>query len=528
MEDEAIPSNMQTRSAELPEDFAESNATPKPSARESSSGGEDREAVPPDGRAGEASESKLERCEKAIHDHLRDEIEFSRAACEITENRLFTEKGFESLGEYTKATFGVGQNQFRKYGYHAKVFDIIEENREEIAEHSLTNVRDVPLPRVKAWTRPLHKKANKGFVDQVVETWAAVVRRHGSSITGKRVRRAREEVLGGDNDPEGDSENGDDLEGESSEDAGDADSKDDPSGQGSNSPECETEESSEENSADNNTPSSSSHDDSSSSSEGSGNDDTEGFSIDVPDGAQDRGVSAQPTPAQVEDIAQRAKQKHAELTHSTAEHMVASKVWRVLVPSPTGVGAGLPEENSAEEEPLGAVLKPGRLDQIVNLAPGQEGERVLVCPGVDLFGGVVPNGAIEAILDRCRTTDHNPVVFTRHLGRASNFDLSGLWVGTATGRSSLETAEQRLADAAPDAAVRWLLYDVQKRDRETPPSFSDSTDWIVYEPAGGTGVVLTLSEAEALANAAVEAEAGWAFRDAFKTCGASYPTVSSS
>ena len=492
-----------TRSAKLPDDFDKPDSSRDATEDQEGPERKDRGAVPPDGRAEKGSESKLERCEKRIHKHLQNEIEFSRAAREIINDRLYTEKDFESLGEYTKATFGVGQNAFRKWTYYADVYDIIEENREEIAERGLTDVRDVPLPRVKAWTRPLHKKANKGLVDQVIKIWAAVVRRHGSSITGKKVKEVHEELFREDKDSEEDSENGGD--------AGEGDTDSGKKGEG--------------NSADNDTSGDACPENSSSNGTGGiGDGDTGSFSVDVSDETQAVALSSPPTQAEVENLAQKTEQGEEGFYGSSADDMVASKVWTVLVPS-SGVGAGLPEEVSPDEDPVGAVLKPGRLDQITGLAQGNDAERVLVCPGVDVFGEVVPDGAIKAILDRCRKTDHQPVVFTRHLGRASDFDLSELWVGTPAERATLKDTEQALSDAAPDAAVQWLLYDIEKKDREeAPPSFSKSTDWIVYDPPGGAGVSLTVAETKSLISAAEEHGADWSFRSPFKTCGDSDPS----
>lgn len=509
-----------TRSAELPDEFGEPHPAPDTTENDDSPGRKDRGAVPPDGRTEEASKSKLKRCEKTMHEHIRKEIKFSRAAREIVTDRLFTEEGFENLGAYTKATFDVEQNTFRKWTYYANVFDVIKENREEIAERSLTNVRDVPLPRIKGWTRPLHKKANKGLVEEVIETWAAVVRRHGSSITEKRVRQVREEVLGDNKNSGEDSEN----------DEGDSEDEDPESPEGTENPE------------DNDSPDPSGEE----SGEDPSDDETSGpespgFGIDHPEeiGRPEDVTAPQPdgspadqcpiTKQAVEELAETVEQKESGLPNSSAEHMVASKVWKVLVPSPIGVGGGLPEDTSAKEDPIGATLKPDRLEQLTGLAPGADGERVLVCPGVDLFGEVVPEGVTRAVLARCRKTDHKPVVFTRHLGRASRFDFSDIWIGTPAERASLETAEQRLKDAAPDAAVRWLLYDVEKEDRENAPSFSDSTDWVVFDPGDrNSGIALTLREAGVLTSAATDINAGWAFRNPFKTCGASSPMISSS
>jgi len=140
MEDEVRPSKPDTRSAELPGDFGESGSPSKTTRKEDPPDREDRDAVPPDGRAEEASESKLEKCEKTLHEHLRSEIEFSRAAREIINGRLFTEKGFENLGEYTWETFGVVQNTFRDWSYFANVYDIIEEHRRENAAPGLTDL----------------------------------------------------------------------------------------------------------------------------------------------------------------------------------------------------------------------------------------------------------------------------------------------------------------------------------------------------------------------------------------------------
>ncbi|MCS4195013.1 hypothetical protein GGP50_003250 [Salinibacter ruber] len=531
MESEAQPSKPDTRSAELPDDLDKPDLPPDTTKSGKPSGRKDRGAVPPDGREEKVSKSGLERCEKTIKEHLRSEIEFSRAAREIINDRLYTEKDFEDLGEYTKATFGVGQNAFRKWTYYAKVFDIIEGNRDEIAEEcSLTDVRDVPLPRVKAWTRPLHAKANKGFVDQVIETWAAVVRRHGSSITGEKVKEVHEELFEEENDSEEDSENDGDSEDEhpEEEETGHPGCEDGSSDRSGDAGEGDTDngQTGEEDSADNDTSGDASPENSSSNGTGGiGDGDTGSFSVDVPDETQGVALSSPPTQAEVADLAQEVEQGEEGFHDSSAEDMVASKVWKVLVPSPIGFGAGLPEEVSPDEDPVGAVLKTGRLDQITGLAPGDDGERVLVCPGVDLFAEVVPDGAIEAVLSRCRKTDHQPVVFTRHLSRASDFDLSDLWVGTAADHSCVDDKPQALSDAAPDAAVQWLLYDVDKEeDPESPPSFSGETDWVVYDPPGRAGISLTVAETQSLVEAAEESGVDWSFRETFKTCGDSGPS----
>ncbi len=529
MSDEAQPSTPGTRSARLPEDFGQSRPTSETTEGEESPKRKDRGAVPPDGRAEKASESKLERYEKKIHERLRSEIELSRLAREIINDRLYTEKDFESLGEYTKATFGVGPNQFRKYGYYAEVYDIIEEHREEIAERSLTNVRDVPLPQIKSWARPLHKKANKGLVEEVIETWVAVVHRHGSSITGKKVKEVYEELFEEDKDSEEGSENGGVTEDENPEEDSGHPGCDDASSDGDGDAaggDTDNGKKREQDSADTDTSGGSSRDDSSTNgTEGSGDDDTGSFSVDVPDEAQGVALSSPPTQTEVEDLAEKYEQTNEGFSGSSADEMVASKVWKALVPTPFGVGAGLPEEASPDEGPVGAVLKPGRLDQTTAPAQGHDGERVLVCPGVDLFAEVVPDGVIEAILDRCRKTDHQPVVFTRHLGRVSEFDLSDLWVGTPADHSCYDDKAQALSDSAPDAAMQWLLYDVDKEeDSESPPSFSGKTDWVVYDPPGGAGISLTVAETQSLVEAAEESGVDWSFRSAFKTCGDSGPS----
>lgn len=257
----------------------------------------------------------------------------------------------------------------------------------------------------------------------------------------------------------------------------------------------------------------------------------DGFSIYLPPSAdltnKRAGQNADLTPdvpsrADVEDLARKVDQKTSGLPHSSGEAAIAPKVWRVLISSLTEYQGSLPEEPTER-----ALLRPERLGQVTDVPSNAEKKRVLVCPGIDLFSNVVPSGVIEAILHRCRQTEHLPVLFTKHLGRAASFDLRGTWIGSPADRSSLSSIRDDLKEAAPRANVRWILYDIGEEDqRKRPPFSSEGVNWVVFDPPGGAGVSLTIKEIRTLIEAAEEAGLDWAFRSSFKTGGATYPSTS--
>lgn len=549
-----------TRSAELPDDFGKPDPAPDTTENEESSRREDREAVPPvhrgqveslkdeqEDHAEENIPEKLARWEKPIDKYREVTLEAAPYVARITEKRLHRERGYDSIGKYADERFGISRQRWYQLAACGEVLDQLRSKQQSTAV-------DTPLPSNEAQTRPL--QSYRGDEDFLWKAWTKAVEEFGPTPRRTDVKDIVDELTSEDSESDSSGEEktsgeqireeseGEDSSASGSERApssgensslkhsedGDTDANEDSDEEPTDGdPEPENPEGSEDTESSETTSGKSeegSSDEETSDSESSG-----GFAIDLPEDVsapQASGSScdqsSSPTKEAIEDLAQKAGQKDTELSRSSTEHMVASKVWKVLVPSPIGVGAGLPEEASAKEDPVGAVLKPGRLDQITDLAPGHDGERVLVCPGVDLFGEVVPDGAVEAILSRCRKTDHKPVVFTRHLSRASDFDLSGLWVGTPADHSCLDDKAQALSDAAPDAAVKWFLYDIAKTDREDPPSFSGETDWVVYDPPGGAGVSLYVDEMQALIEAAEESGVDWSFRAAFKTCGDSGPS----
>lgn len=232
------------------------------------------------------------------------------------------------------------------------------------------------------------------------------------------------------------------------------------------------------------------------------------------------------------EIEKNTETEEQPLPNSSGEEGIAGSIWRPITRGLRSFSSGLPpsgndQGESDDPDDSSFLLHPKRLGQITTSRAEAGAQRVLVCSGLDLFSPSVPKLFIQAVLSAIEGTSVDPVIFTRHLGRATEFELSGLWVGTPAGRSRLEDKEQALSEAAPDAAVRWILYDIENADTEDPPSFSGETDWIVFDPPGGAGVSLTVAETQSLITAAEDADADWSFRSAFKTCGDSDPSEGS-
>lgn len=224
--------------------------------------------------------------------------------------------------------------------------------------------------------------------------------------------------------------------------------------------------------------------------------------------------------AQLREVIGEVSTVERPLPKSSGEDGIADAIWQPLVTSLTSFGGKLPEENDQQV----AILKPGEIGRLSSSRAAAKGDRVLVCPGIDLFGPAVPDVFIAHVLDSLKGVEVHPIVFTRHLSRTVDFDLPAeVWLGTEADRPSLEGAETSL-EAVSSSEVRWVLYDVAKVDREEgPSSFSEKLDWIVVDPPGGAGVSLTLDEAVALREAADDAGADCAFRHDFTTFSATYP-----
>lgn len=149
---------------------------------------------------GKIKAEELKRKEEKIQNHLRETVEVSRAIRWIVEERLFRARGFAVLEDYGRSKFGIGARRMCQLASHARVYDILEENQPEIRKRigpdgAFAQPTDIPLPAAGAWARPLHRLANQERTELIVEVWAAVVRRYGSSITGRRVEGVRNEVL---------------------------------------------------------------------------------------------------------------------------------------------------------------------------------------------------------------------------------------------------------------------------------------------------------------------------------------------
>jgi hypothetical protein len=233
----------------------------------------------------------------------------------------------------------------------------------------------------------------------------------------------------------------------------------------------------------------------------------------------------------LEEIEEGTETEEQPLSHSSGEEGIAGSIWRPITRGLRSFSSGLPpsgdDQEESDEPDDDLLLRPKRLGQITASPAEAEAGRVLVCPGLDLFSPSVPDFFVQAVLTAIEGTSVDPVIFTRHLGRATEFELSGLWVGTPAGRSRLEDKEQALSEAASEAAVRWILYDIENEDTEDPPSFSVETDWVVYDPPGGAGVSLTVAETQSLVEAAEDSGTDWSFRSAFETCGDSGPSEGS-
>ena len=221
------------------------------------------------------------------------------------------------------------------------------------------------------------------------------------------------------------------------------------------------------------------------------------------------------------------------LVNGSPEAAVADTIWPVITPSLTSAHANLPTGSGA---PC-VFLHAGRLGQIASQSATASAYahsgRVLIAPGVDLFAPVVPDGFIESVLHAIRGSDLvpsrvTPILYTRWLSRAASFDLPApIWVGTPADRTTLQDVDEALQKVT-GVAVRWVLYDVQKVDKdEGPPTVPASIDWIVYDPPGGGGVQLTLEQANALVSAGVKAGATSCFRRHFKTHSLDHPELGS-
>lgn len=461
---------------------------------------------------------KLEKWEEPIDQYQQATIEAALRVAWITEERLYQSRGYESVGTYAEERFAISRQRWYQFVHAGEVLDHLSSKQESTAV-------DIPLPSNEAQTRPL--QSHRGDADFLWNAWKSVTKRYGPSPRREDVKSVVDELTSPDTPGEGETSD-ENSEGES----GEPDSSDEGSG-GASDNDTPSSRSPDDSPGSKNSAADSKDDGSGAAGGGKGSDlDSKsrgGFSISCLNSVEAKrtngspgGQSAALAQTEIEDLAREVEPEKAGLSRSSAEHMIASKAWRVLVSSLDEAEPGLPEKAPAE-----VILKPGRLDQITGLRPGQDRKRVLVCPDVDLFAEEVPSGVIRAILSRCRKTEHKPIVFTHHLDRAAGFDLSGLWIGTSTSRSSLSEKEHLLSEIAPNAENRWLLYDIEKIDREDAPSFSEVIDWVVYDPGDRkSGIALTLCEAVALTRAVEEVGAQWAFRKSFITCGDSFPITS--
>jgi len=465
--------------------------------------------------------TQLESCESAVQQYRDSKLKAARAMRIIGNEELYCERGFETIEEYARAQFDFSKQRWYQLTDYATVHDALKQKIES------TEV-DLPLPENESQARPLSEfKAN---ADQLFEVWKAVVDRC-DSLTRKNIGSAVSKLTG-----EEESE-------EAGEPSGDDDSQ---KGPDQSSPERNPgggDESSQEANPDPNSSSSGDEEgDTQASNDGSSGDDSDkgdklapqvppGFFLSISTAAaESAGIVSDTekdrllisgdelTEKELKTAVFKEQPKSDALAPTSAEPGIGDVNFSPLLPSRTTFSGRISEEPA----PQRAIFRAERIGQIQS---GQSrGERALICPQVDLFADIVPDVVIELILSSLKGAELTPILCTTHLDRAQGFSLpDSLWLGTRAARSTLQDANQKLGTFS-GPAVKWLLYDVSKEDRENGlPSSPENADWIVFDPPQGAGVSLELGEANQLQEDAQSAGAASSFRRPFKAFSTDYP-----
>lgn len=480
------------------------------------------EAERPEATEGQNSEisPQLESCESAVQQYRDSKLEAARAMRIIGSEELYRERGYETIEEYARARFDFSKQRWYQLTDYAAVHDALKKKVES------TEV-DLPLPENESQARPL--SAFKESPDQLLETWKAVVNRCGS-LTRKNVSAAIAELTGEgserEDNPSGDEPSSEGTPNNNSVKGSGADG--DTQKSASPRPAPPDDEPDDENEESNAGGEDSSGDD-------DGNDPSPhvppGFFLSISaEAAESVGIVnssekdrllisfEEMTEKELKKAVFQKQPKSGPLPKTSAEPGTADVNYSPLLLGPATFSGRI----SDEPDPERAIFHPDRMGQIQSQK--SSGDRALVCPQVDLFAEVVPDAAIKLVLSSLEGAELTPVLCTAHLERASEFSLpDNLWFGTPADRASLQEANKKLGNFS-DPDVRWVLYDVSKKDRENGlPSSPTSADWIVFDPPKGSGISLELGEANQLQEDAQSAGATSSFRRPFKTFSEDYP-----
>lgn len=474
---------------------------------------------------------QLRSNEKEIRQWQQSRVAAGRAMRRISEEKQYRERGYSTIEEYSEKHFDIGESRWHQLVRHAKTYDIIDKHLEG----------EKPMPQNEAQTRPLQPYQDSPKL--LAEVWKMVTDRYGENLSQKKVESALKEVKAGqrteedpsrklkdsiDVSPAGDETPSSNLDiaetgGETNQvpsESSDGAARCDPEGiedstGGSSKPQ---EKNSDEKPRDLNVEGAhvklSSQEDDGLGADELGLENVENCVQTAFNSTLiDRKVLGK---TKLNSLVEKSNTIENGLADSSREGKIASAIWRPVVPSLTRFSAALPDE----EDPEAAIFKPREIGRLSSRRAEYETDRVLVCPGIDLFAPVVPDEFIEVVIRSLKQTALTPILYTRHLGRTEDFGVpQDAVVGTPAGVDNIEKKTSTLKNVG--TSRRWILFDVDRRDFGTLSSLPQNLDWVVYDPPGGAGVSLNFDEIKTLIEAAQESEVSWTFRRPFKTFGES-------
>ena len=151
----------------------------------------------------EGETSDLEQCERQIDQYQSAQLEAARAIRRITDERLYTERGFDTVAGYAKERHGFSKQRWYQLVAYATVYDALQNRQSTIADSlseesranlstAVDNPGSIPLPSVEAHTRPL--QPYKDDPELLATLWSAVLTEHAYDFTRKKIEAVVREV----------------------------------------------------------------------------------------------------------------------------------------------------------------------------------------------------------------------------------------------------------------------------------------------------------------------------------------------